>query len=841
MKMRNVLSKKSLALLLSLTMCLPASWGIGVASADSGKVKEFTEDFESYNIGNKVSIYDYGSNYDFTGLDESNNWQNTMAELMDMNGGSRYGNLYADRLISAAKPGDDLEDFKTSKPELYNKIYGKGVYNGNAAGVTLSIFNYKGEPVSGNLGGVWYGICKDNNLGAMAVGVSLAKNKTWRDLMVENESSGNQYLQFSAYSAKTGYTSSFGRYDLDLADAVSVLSQRVYVSAKKAKQFDIRLTSGEPTKTDVRTQGEKIEINSKTYNGAGWTFKDVVSDFKGKKTIVTFDSNNKLLFLGNEVGTYTDATWYTVDLIIYTKGGKSQIGLKVTDASGNVVCTAPLTDDSFVSTASGVMYSHVGPDTATLLNANVYLDDISLKNVEFADDFESYNNKAIISTTDGEGYLRVKNILNDNADKFEPDKYGVVRAKYYINFTGGRIVNGAKDGDTEKLYAADTTESKDKYNAFYGSGVYNANAAANTASVFNWKGEPVRGQLGTWYGYDNKPGYSSGVGNLQNANLHVIDESDANKVMQIKQTTADGKAAVLGKYGLSIVGDYAVLNQRISSKSDVKAKYFGIGLTSGNPTLSRVQVDRSGSYEQTVDGVSCGNQHFVVENAVTDTSFANNKTVVKFKDDGKIYFTTNDTYVADYEKDKWYDVKVLMNVKDNTMALVIRDESGAVVAATDFVTDSNVTLSGVTGFEYRHQAFASGETSETYGTYGSNPAKFWLDDVSFTLPSAFGFYGDLGITVDSLAYDAGSKKLTSNGKIISDSAKTAVVIMAVYNKADNSLVGISVKPNTALAAGYNPISFEVELDSYSKDDNSVKYFVWDNMNDLEPIYASVEK
>ena len=833
MKMRNVLSKKSLALLLSLTMCLPASWGIGVASADSGKVKEFTEDFESYNIASKVAPYQRSNPTDFTGLDGSNNWQTAMAELMDMNGGYRYHSLYGDRLISAANPNDDLDAFKAANPELYNKIYAKGIYNGNAAGVTITIFNYKGEPVSGNLGGIWYGISKDNNPNAMAKGGSIVNNKSWRDLMVESESNGNKYLQFSTYGS-TGKASSFGRYDLNLSDTVSVLSQRVYMSAQKAKQFDIRLTSGEPTKTDVRTQGGNIEINSKTYNGAGWTFKDVVSDFMGKKTIVTFDSSNKLLFLGNEVGTYTDATWYTVDLVIYTKSGKSQIGLKVTDASGNVVCTAPLTDDSFVSTASGVMYSHVEPENE--VTANVYLDDISLKNVEFADDFESYNNKAMISTTEGDGYLRVRNILTDNADKFDGGE-----AKYYINFTGGRIVNGAKDGDTEKLYAADTTENKDKYNAFYGSGVYNANAAANTASVFNWKGEPVRGQLGTWYGYDNKPGYSSGVGNLNNTNLHVIDESTANKVMQIKQTTADGKAAVLGKYGLSIVGDYAVLNQKISSKSNVKAKYFGIGLTSGNPTLSKVQVDRSGGYSQTIDGVSCGNQHFVVENAVTDTSFANNKTVVKFKDDGKIYFTTNDTYVADYENDKWYDVKVLMNVKDNTMALVIRDESGAVVAATDFVTDSNVTLSGVTGFEYRHQAFASGETSETYGTYGSNPAKFWLDDVSFTLPSASGFYGDLGITVDSLAYDAGSKKLTSNGKIISDSAKTAVVIMAIYNKADNSLAGIAVKPNTSLTAGYNPINFEVELDSYSKDDNSVKYFVWDNMNDLEPIYASVEK
>ena len=833
MKMRNVLSKKSLALLLSLTMCLPASWGIGVASADSGKVKEFTEDFESYNIASKVAPYQRSNPTDFTGLDGSSNWQTAMAELMDMNGGNRYHSLYGDRLISAANPNDDLDAFKAANPELYNKIYAKGIYNGNAAGVTITIFNYKGEPVSGNLGGIWYGISKDNNPNAMAKGGSIVNNKSWRDLMVESESSGNKYLQFSTYGS-TGKASSFGRYDLNLSDTVSVLSQRVYMSAQKAKQFDIRLTSGEPTKTDVRTQGGNIEINSKTYNGAGWTFKDVVSDFMGKKTIVTFDSSNKLLFLGNEVGTYTDATWYTVDLVIYTKSGKSQIGLKVTDASGNVVCTAPLTDDSFVRTASGVMYSHVEPENEVA--ANVYLDDISLKNVKFADDFESYNNKAMISTTEGDGYLRVRNILTDNADKFDGGE-----AKYYINFTGGRIVNGAKDGDTEKLYAADTTENKDKYNAFYGSGVYNANAAANTASVFNWKGEPVRGQLGTWYGYDNKPAYSSGVGNLNNTNLHVIDESAANKVMQIKQTTADGKAAVLGKYGLSIVGDYAVLNQKISSKSNVKAKYFGIGLTSGNPTLSRVQVDRSGGYSQTIDGVRCGNQHFVVENAVTDTSFANNKTVVKFKDDGKIYFTTNDTYVADYENDKWYDVKVLMNVKDNTMALVIRDESGAVVAATDFVTDSKVTLSGVTGFEYRHQAFASGETSETYGTYGSNPAKFWLDDVSFTLPSASGFYGDLGITVDSLAYDAGSKKLTSNGKIISDSAKTAVVIMAVYNKADNSLAGIAVKPNTSLTAGYNPINFEVELDSYSKDDNSVKYFVWDNMNDLEPIYASVEK
>ena len=835
MKMRKVLSRKCLALIVSLAMCLPASCGVVVASADSGKVKEFTEDFESYNIQSKVAPYQRSNKTDFTGL-ATDTWEAEAAKIMDMNGGKRYLNLYADRLVSAANPDDDLEAFKAENPEQYNKIYGKGVYNGNAAAVAITIFNYKGEPVSGNLGGVWYGISKNHNSNAMLKSGSIVNNKSWRDLMVESESSGNQYLQFSTYGSN-GKTSSFGRYDLDLENVVSVLSQRVYIDSNIDTSFDIRLTSGQPTKTTVTTTADDWTIGEKTYTGASWTFNDVVNDFMSKESIVTFDNTDRsLLFLGNKVGTYTNAAWYTVDLIIYTKGGKSQVGLKVSDASGNVVCTAPLTDDSFVSTATGVMYSHIESSNSSSY-ANLYLDDISLKNVEFDDNFESYNNKATLSLpTDSEGYLNAKTILKDNGEK---DSNGdPIR---HITFANGRIVNGANSGDTDELNAADTTTNKEKYNAFYSNGVYNANAAANTASVFNWKGVPVRGQLGSWYGYDNKPMYSCSVNNEYRRNLHVINDGESNKVMQINQTIADGGATVLGKYGLTLVGDYAVLNQRISSKSDVKAKYFGIGLTSGSPTLNSVRVDRNSSYTTYYDGLKVGNVHFDLTNVVTDASFANNKMVVKFADDGKIYFTTNNTYVADYEKDKWYDVKVLMNVKDNKMALIIKDEDGAVIAATDFVNDSNVTLSGVTGFEYRHQAYSDGEATVDYGSYGSNPARFWLDDVSFAMPDVSEFYGDLGIAVDSLAYNADSKKLTSGGKVVSDSAKTAVVIMAVYNKADNSLIGIDVKPDTALAAGYNPISFEVELDSYSKDNNSVKYFVWDNMNDLEPIYASVEK
>lgn len=840
MKMKKVLSRKCMALIVSLTMCLPASCGVVVASADNGKVKEFTEDFESYNIQSKVAVYQRSDTTDFTGLAGDNDtpdWKTVAGTLVDMNGGGHYNNFWGDRLISAANPGDDLDTFKTQNSDLYNKIYGNGVYNGNAAAVTITVFNYKGEPVSGNLGGVWYGISKNHDSSAMGAGSSIVKNKYWRDLMVESESSGNQYLQFST-KGSTGKTSSFGRYDLDFKDTVSVLSQRVYIDSDIGTQFDIRFTSDVPTTGDVRTQGDDATFGSKTYKGAGWTFKNVVKDFIDKKSIVTFDNTNcDLLFLGNKVGTYSNKSWYTVDLVIYTKGEKSQIGLSVSDASGNVVCTAPLTDDSFVSTAAGVMYSHIEPESASDF-AKLFLDDISLKNVEFDDNFESYNNKAILATTsaDDDSYLRVKNILNDNSTRLKdgkPPRYG--------DFGNGSIVNGANDGDTESLYAADTSENKDKYNAFYGSGVYNANAAANTDAVFNWKGEPVRGQLGSWYGFDSAPKYSCNVTNQNNRNLHAIDENNTNKVMQIIQKGHWGNATVFGKYGLTLVGDYAVLNQKISSRSNVNAKYFGINLTSGNPELKDITVQRNtGSYNTTVDGVNAGGQYINVPNAVTDESFANNQTIVKFADDGKIYFTTNDTYVADYEKNKWYDVKVLMDVKENKIALIIKDENGAVIAATDFVNDSNVTLSGVTGFEYRYPEYTK-EEFESKGLSGNPAGIFWLDDVSFTLPSASEFYGDLGIAVDSLAYDADSKKLTSGGKIVSGSAKTAVVIMAVYNKADNSLVGISVKPNTALAAGYNPISFEVELDSYSKDDNSVKYFVWDNMNDLEPIYASVEK
>ena len=386
--------KKYLSLFSVLALCVsvyPTSMTMTV-SADSGGLTEFTEDFESYNIQSKVAPYQRANKTDFTGLDGTDNWQSAMAELMEMNGGYRYLQLYGDRLISAANPDDDLDAFKAENPELYSKIYGKGVYNGNAAGATITIFNYKGEPVSGNLGGVWYGISKNHDSGAMGRGGSIVNNKSWRDLMVENESNGNQYLQFSAYGS-TGQTSSFGRYDLNIEDSVAVLSQRVFMDTVKAKQFDIRLTSGEPTRTDVNYKGNNIEIGGKTYSAGSWTFKNIVSDFESQKTIVTFDSSNKLLFLGSEAGTYSDETWYTVSLIINTKGGKSQVGLKVSDDLGNVICQRPFVDDEFISTASGVMYSHV--ESGTSVNANVYLDDISF--VSRASGFELENTETVLA------------------------------------------------------------------------------------------------------------------------------------------------------------------------------------------------------------------------------------------------------------------------------------------------------------------------------------------------------------------------------------------------------------------------------------------------------------
>ena len=383
--------KKYLSLFAAFAILVTAYPGVTVF-ADDDKLSEFTEDFESYNIQSKVAPYQRANKTDFTGLDGSDNWQTAMAELMDMNGGYRYLNLYGDRLISAANPDDDLEAFKAEKPELYDKIYSKGVYNGNAAGAAITVFNYKGEPVSGNLGGVWYGISKNHDSGAMGRGGSIVNNKSWRDLMVESENNGNQYLQFSA-SGSTGKTSSFGRYDLNFSDTVSVLSQRVYMSLAKAKQFDIRFTSGEPTRSDVTFKGSNIEIGGKTYTGGSWTYKNLVSNFETQKPVVTFDSSNKLLFLGNEVGTYSDETWYTVKLIINTKDGKSQVGLKILDASGNVICQKPFVDDEFVATASGVMYSHVESDSN--VNANVYLDDISL--VSMANGFELENKEMTLN------------------------------------------------------------------------------------------------------------------------------------------------------------------------------------------------------------------------------------------------------------------------------------------------------------------------------------------------------------------------------------------------------------------------------------------------------------
>lgn len=428
--------KKYLSLFSVLALCVsvyPTSMTMTV-SADSGGLTEFTEDFESYNIQSKVAPYQRANKTDFTGLDGTDNWQSAMAELMEMNGGYRYLQLYGDRLISAANPDDDLDAFKAENPELYSKIYGKGVYNGNAAGATITIFNYKGEPVSGNLGGVWYGISKNHDSGAMGRGSSIVNNKSWRDLMVESESNGNQYLQFSAYGS-TGQTSSFGRYDLNIEDSVAVLSQRVFMDTVKAKQFDIRLTSGEPTRTDVNYKGNNIEIGGKTYSAGSWTFKNIVSDFESQKTIVTLDSSNKLLFLGSEAGTYSDETWYTVSLIINTKGGKSQVGLKVSDDLGNVICQRPFVDDEFISTASGVMYSHV--ESGTSVNANVYLDDISF--VSRASGFELENTETVLAGR--YAYDGTAQISFDANDKFDEttvgDKSVVLTDKH------GNIVAGA--------------------------------------------------------------------------------------------------------------------------------------------------------------------------------------------------------------------------------------------------------------------------------------------------------------------------------------------------------------------------------------------------------------
>ena len=383
--------KKYLSLFSIFALCVSVYPTSIIVSADSNGLTEFTEDFESYNIQSKVAPYQRPNKTDFIGL-ATDTWEAEAAKIMDMNGGKRYLNLYADRLVSAANPDDDLEAFKAENPEQYNKIYSKGVYNGNAAGAAISIFNYKGEPVSGNLGGVWYGISKNHNSNAMLRSGSIVNNKSWRDLMVESENSGNQYLQFSSYGS-TGYTSSFGRYDLNIEDSVAVLSQRVWMSETKSKQFDIRLTSGEPTITDVTFKAADWEIGGKTYVGSSWTYKNLVSDFANQKTIFTFDGSNKLLFLGNEVGTYSDETWYTVSLIINTRGGKSQIGLKVSDDSGNVICQKQFADDEFISTASGVMYSHV--ESGTSVNANVYLDDISFVSRKIG--FELENSETVLT------------------------------------------------------------------------------------------------------------------------------------------------------------------------------------------------------------------------------------------------------------------------------------------------------------------------------------------------------------------------------------------------------------------------------------------------------------
>lgn len=268
-----------------------------------------------------------------------------------------------------------------------------------------------------------------------------------------------------------------------------------------------------------------------------------------------------------------------------------------------------------------------------------------------SEDFESYNINQVYTTDGSDENTSIYSIL---------DKSGT--DTYYGGLRTNRILNGAYPGEADELKNSD----KSRYDAVYGSGVYDGNAAANTMMVFDYKGEPVQGNLGgVWYGYLNfaNPYVTPWMTNP----LTVTDDGD-NQVMNfmVRKGSADG--SVLGRYDLNgLKGKNVKISQRLRFSTVGDKSTFSINMTKGTPNVREryAQMSYTSDITSPLSNKKYRMREYVYENVITDKSFYYTDSLISFKNGEVIIPVLNDYRLWSYNAGQWYTVNIYLDLKDN--------------------------------------------------------------------------------------------------------------------------------------------------------------------------------
>ncbi len=337
-----------------------------------------------------------------------------------------------------------------------------------------------------------------------------------------------------------------------------------------------------------------------------------------------------------------------------------------------------------------------------------------------SENFESYNINKTLTTDGDDEYTSIYSIL---------DKSG--NDTYYGGLKTNRILNGAYPGEAEKLEKAD----KERYDAVYGNGVYDGNAAANTMMVFDYKGDPVQGNLGgVWYGYLN---FANPYVTPSMSNPLTVTDDGGNQVMNflVRQDSEDG--SVFGRYDLKgLKGKIVTISQRVNFSTDSDQTVFGINMTKGAPNVRERYTQMSYAQSIVTSPLSKNEyrmREYVYENVITDKSFYYTDSLILFKNGGIVLPVLDNYRLWNYNRGQWYTVNIYLDLRENAKIRyeIVNENAEEKIDSgyvdypggnkLDFSADDNY------GVQYVHRA------DSTQSESGTAYSRVRLDDFSVTV------------------------------------------------------------------------------------------------------------